>query len=116
VTYSLFGRLHRWISLFALVVILFLGITGWLGWIIWVVLLLLLGIDHPPTLDRFSSLDPRRKLYGWCTVGLFALTFIPVPISTSERVIIPAAEVTEVAYDPGSVVETHRPLRFLYQP
>jgi membrane-associated protease RseP (regulator of RpoE activity) len=98
VVYSLFGRSHRWISRISLVVILLLGFQGWQGWFVWVVLLSLLGVDHPPTLDLFSSLDPRRRLYGWCTVGLFVLTFIPVPITMTERPAIPAGEATPIAY------------------
>jgi membrane-associated protease RseP (regulator of RpoE activity) len=85
IAYSLFGRYHRWISRAFLLVILVLGFQGWQGWFIWAVLLSMLGVDHPPTLDLFSSLDLRRKLCGWLTVGLFLLTFIPVPLAVVER-------------------------------
>jgi membrane-associated protease RseP (regulator of RpoE activity) len=98
VVYSLFGVHHRWIARAFLVAILLLGVQYWPGWFVWFLLLLLLGVDHPPTLDLFSSLDPRRKLYAWCTVGLFVLTFIPVPITISEPLPFPAGETTLVAY------------------
>lgn len=96
VAYSLFGRYHRWVSRAFLLVILVLGFQGWQGWFIWAVLLSMLGVDHPPTLDLFSSLDFRRKLYGWLTVVLFALTFIPVPLTVPKRP--PMGETMAVSY------------------
>jgi len=98
VIYSLFGRLHRWISRGFLVVIFFLGFHGWLGWFFWVGLLAFLGVDHPPTHDFFSSLDLRRKVYAWSTVILFALTFMPVPFSVSEPPILQDEEAVPIAY------------------
>jgi membrane-associated protease RseP (regulator of RpoE activity) len=115
VMYSLFGRWHRWISRVSLIAILMLGFQGWQGWFVWVVLLSMLGVDHPPTLDLYASLDPRRKLYAWCTVGLFILTFMPVPISMAERPTIPRGEVTHVAYYPAQSTTT-RTFTFLYRP
>jgi membrane-associated protease RseP (regulator of RpoE activity) len=115
VTYSLFGRSHRWISRVALVGILLLGFEGWQGWFFWVALLSVLGVDHPPTLDLASPLDPRRKVYAWCTVGLFALTFMPVPISLADRPDIPSGEVTHIVYRPSSPTGM-RPLTFVYRP
>jgi hypothetical protein len=95
--------------------ILLLGFQGWQGWFVWVVLLSLLGVDHPPTLDLYASLDPRRKLYAWCTVGLFALTFMPVPISVAERSAIPPSEATHIAYYTGPTTAS-RTFTFLYRP
>ena len=115
VAYSLFGRTHRWISRLSLVGILFLGFQGWEGWFFWVVLLFVLGIDHPPTLDLTAPLDPRRRLYAWSTIGLFALTFIPVPISIVDRPELPVGEVTHITYahvQPAPV----RPFTFVYHP
>jgi hypothetical protein len=83
------------------VVIAVLGAHGWTGWFFWIGLLALLGIDHPPTQDFISSLDPRRKIYAWCTVGLFILTFMPVPISQIDPVHIPDAERVPVTYAPN---------------
>lgn len=100
VVYSLFGRLHRWISRGFLIVIFFLGFHGWLGWFFWVGLLAFLGVDHPPTHDSFSSLDLRRKVYAWSTVVLFVLTFMPVPLSFSESSTPPDEETISIAYIP----------------
>ena len=115
VAYSLFGRSHRWISRLSLIGILLLGFQGWEGWFFWIVLLFLLGIDHPPTMDLASPLDPRRRLYAWGTIGLFVLTFMPVPISMVDRPQIPAGELTHIKYSypqPAPV----RPFTFVYHP
>ncbi len=84
VAYALFGPYHRWISRLFLLVILSLGFLGWQGWFVWAVLLAVLGVDHPPVLNAFLILDFRRRLYGLLTVGLFILTFIPVPLTIEE--------------------------------
>jgi len=115
VAYALFGRPHRWISRFSVAGILLLGFQGWEGWFFWVVLLALLGLDHPPTLDLTSPLDPRRRLYAWGTIALFALTFIPVPISMVEQPEFPTGEVTHISArhtQPAPV----RPFTFVYHP
>jgi membrane-associated protease RseP (regulator of RpoE activity) len=115
VMYSLFGRWHRWISRGSLIAILFLGFHGWVGWFMWVALLSMLGVDHPPTLDLHSSLDPRRKVYAWCTVVLFVLTFMPVPISLADRPALPSGEVTHVAYQSERPLAS-RSFTFVYRP
>jgi membrane-associated protease RseP (regulator of RpoE activity) len=117
VVYSLVGRLHRWVARAFLVFIAVLGANGWTGWFFWVGLLALLGIDHPPTRDFISSLDPRRKVYAWCTVGLFVLTFMPVPISQIDPVDIPNAERIPVTYSPSRPESSREPSFLLvYRP
>jgi membrane-associated protease RseP (regulator of RpoE activity) len=81
VAYALLGSVHRWPARAFLAFITVLGFYGWPGWFIWALLLLLLGVDHPPTVDRVTPLDPRRRRAAWATVGLFVATFIPVPFS-----------------------------------
>ena len=103
VIYSLFGTSHRWIGRAFIGVIFVLGYWYWFGWFVWIVLLFVLGVDHPPTRDVLSPLDPRRKLYAWCTVGLFGLTFIPAPITLSEPAPFPTGEVTPITYQSAPV-------------
>jgi len=81
VSYALFGRLHRWPARAFLLVIIVLGFQGWHGWFLWTALLLVLGVNHPPTLDQSTPLDPRRRLAAWATLVLFVITFIPVPFA-----------------------------------
>lgn len=115
ITYSLFGRSHRWISRLALVGILFLGFQGWEGWFFWVAMLALLGLDHPPTLDLTSPLDPRRRFYAWSTIALFALTFMPVPLSMTEHPETPSEEMTQIGYSQSQPASA-RALIFVYRP
>ncbi len=88
VTYALFPRRHRTISMLFVVscvlmvlVPLALGQSFWGGWLVWAVLSVALGLGHPSTIDRDTPLNPRRALAAWATVALFIVTFSPVPLS-----------------------------------
>ncbi len=91
VCYALFGRQHRVTARVFLLVIAALGFAGWNGWFLWTFLLLFLGVDHPPTLDTHTTLDPVRRTAAWATLALFVLTFIPVPFSIVEPPPSPSA-------------------------
>ncbi len=80
VIYSLFGRRHRWIARGFLLALLALGFLGWAGWFVWAVLVTFAGIDHPPTADRETPLDPLRTVFAWATLALFLATLVPVPV------------------------------------
>ncbi len=91
VVYALFGRAHRKIARVFFVVVLFLGFLGWQGWFLWALLLgFVLRVDHPDTPDHDTPLDPVRKVAAWATIGIFILTFMPVPLSVLDAV--PAAQ------------------------
>lgn len=79
VVYALLGRRHRWVARVAVVGIIGLAFLGWQGWGLWAVLVTVLGVDHPPTIDD-TPLDPARRIAAWLTIGLFAITFMPVPL------------------------------------
>ena len=88
VIYALFGRRHRTISrlvvvacLVMVVVPFALGKSYWPGWLFWAVLLFAFGLGHPVTADVDTPLDPLRRFAAWATIGLFILTFSPVPFS-----------------------------------
>ena len=52
---------------------------SWLGWILWAfVLWRMIGVSHPPT-DNDHPLDGLRTVYGWASIGVFVVTFMPVP-------------------------------------
>lgn len=97
VIYALFGQRYIWVSRLSLVAILSLGVTRWWdGWLIWGLLLLFMGTRHPPPLDPYTPLDPKRKFVGWFLLATLAVTFIPVPFSVQEP------EVHEERYLPES--------------
>jgi len=84
VVYAMFGRRHRWIARGFLLFTVAVGFLGWYGWFLWAMLMVVVGLDHPPTMDPVTDLDPARRLGGWLTLLLFVATFIPVPITSLE--------------------------------
>jgi membrane-associated protease RseP (regulator of RpoE activity) len=81
VVYALVGEKQKKISKIVFAGLLALGIFGWEGWLFWALLLWIMGFRHPPPLEWWVPLDWKRKVLGWVTLAVFALTFIPVPFS-----------------------------------
>jgi membrane-associated protease RseP (regulator of RpoE activity) len=81
VVYALVGEKQKKISKIVFAGLLALGIFGWEGWFFWALLLWIMGFRHPPPLEWWVPLDWKRKVVGWITLAVFALTFIPVPFS-----------------------------------
>jgi membrane-associated protease RseP (regulator of RpoE activity) len=82
VLYALFGRgrardLSRLVSAALLLAGVFVS-WNWFVW--WLLTRFLVRLGHPPALDE-EPLDPRRKAIAWLSLLLFALTFVPVPVS-----------------------------------
>jgi deoxycytidylate deaminase/Zn-dependent protease len=116
VVYALFGRGHRLISRLALVLLVFLGFqTRYEGWFFFAIVVSALGVDHPLPADPYTPLDPVRRLLGWLTLVMFAMTFMRVPVDVVEpqiRFEDPAVEASNrapgvvsdigVRYEPGT--------------
>ncbi|MDQ7784459.1 MAG: site-2 protease family protein [Desulfomonilaceae bacterium] len=82
VVYALFGpRRARIVSLLAFGCLIPLGIWLWLGWLLFGTLALFIGLRHPPPLDSYTPLDRRGRVIGWTAIIIFAMTFIPAPIT-----------------------------------
>ena len=89
VVYSLLGgRVHRivsrlcWAGTALMVIVPYaLGYDFWFGWLIWFGLVFFLGLGHPSTVDAHTPLDRDRRVMAWATIGLFILTFTPVPFA-----------------------------------
>ncbi len=79
VAYAVFGRRQRVFARVVTAILFLLGLFGWTGWLVWVALLFFLGLNHPPVVYEWVSLDARRKAVGWITIILFVATFTPVP-------------------------------------
>lgn len=80
IVYSLFGRrqgLAAGLMAAALVPLSLL----WQGWIIWLALIYFVGFRHPSVLLEEIPLTRARWVLGWLTIGIFILTFTPVPLS-----------------------------------
>jgi len=79
--YSLFGKSAA--ERFFPFIVSGLGLMGffWNGWWLWAALVFLLGRRHAEPLDQVTELDPKRRWLGYLALGVFILTFIPVPIT-----------------------------------
>jgi membrane-associated protease RseP (regulator of RpoE activity) len=85
VVYALLGRRHRWVSRVALLLLLLLGFwSRYEGWFFFAIAVSILGVDHPPTADSATPLDPKRRLLAWLTVIMFLATFMRVPVDVVE--------------------------------
>jgi membrane-associated protease RseP (regulator of RpoE activity) len=59
-----------------------LGLLWW-GWWAWAVVVLLVNrgrVAHPTVLQRAPPIGPRRRALGWVLIGMFFVTFVPVPL------------------------------------
>ena len=79
IVYALFGpkslRIYRvGVLLFAVYALIFNP-----GWVLLVILLFFFGLKHPPPLDDFTPLDPRRRLIGILMLIIFFSSFMPSP-------------------------------------
>jgi len=81
VSYALFPKYHRYVSLGCLGLLLVCGLVFWYGWLMWAVLLAFLGWRHPPPFHDWVPLDRRRQILGFVTILVFILTFSPRPFS-----------------------------------
>ena len=81
VSYVLFGNKAKNFFWPVVLGLLALGLlTGATTWLIWVGLLFFFGRRHAEPLDAVTELDPRRKILAICTLLLFFLVFVPIPL------------------------------------
>lgn len=80
ILYAATGRLQRRL---ALPLWLGLGLMAllWPGWLLWCAIVLFMGLPHPPVRDEEIPLDRRRRVLAWIALGVFLLSFMPVPLS-----------------------------------
>ena len=90
VTYAILGkRGHRRAAGGIFLLMCVLAIVAyrqyqWAGWFVYVLLLgLLLGLKHPPVVDEDEPIGSARIVIGLVGLIVFALTFMPFPISFS---------------------------------
>lgn len=84
VAYAMFGRRHAWVARVTIGVLVILGYFQWPGWFVWAMFPLLIGLDHPPTVEDWVPVRGWRRLGGWLTLGMFVLIFMPNPIQWRE--------------------------------
>lgn len=81
VAYALWGERQRAMALAVIPILLALGFMGWPGWFIWAGMAGLIGLAHPPVLDPEAALGRVRVWVGWGALGIFIVTFAPIPFS-----------------------------------
>lgn len=79
VAYAVIGPKQRVVAKVIIAVLVIIGITGWSGWLLWAGILFIMGLNHPPVVYDWIPLDRKRKVIGWLTLLIFAMTFTPVP-------------------------------------
>jgi membrane-associated protease RseP (regulator of RpoE activity) len=79
ISYALFGRKSRLISLIAIAVMAFITIFYNPGWLLLLILMILFGFRHPAPMDDQTPLDARRKWIGALAFLAFLLSFTPTP-------------------------------------
>ncbi|HKP38059.1 MAG TPA: site-2 protease family protein [Pyrinomonadaceae bacterium] len=86
-TFSVFGRtVHHWIGVVAFVAMAATSILGWMwhgspsGFVYVVLLAVMLRVRHPEP-QQMEPLGVRRIIVGIVTVIVFALCFLPFPIT-----------------------------------
>jgi membrane-associated protease RseP (regulator of RpoE activity) len=79
IAFALLGNKHKYLSIFLVITLAFLGIFYWEGWALWAVLMLILGIKHPPILYWEFPINSKRRFIGFISLLIFIVTFIPEP-------------------------------------
>jgi membrane-associated protease RseP (regulator of RpoE activity) len=86
-TFAVFGQLaHRWIGKIAFVTMAVISVLGWIwhgspsGFVYVVLLAVMLRVRHPPPM-QVEPLGPMRVAIGIITLIVFALCFLPFPIT-----------------------------------
>jgi len=79
ILFSVFPRLHKWISLAVVVVLVPLAWYRWMGWLIWAVVLWLTS-RHPPIPNR-PKIPATRKWFAVLAIAMLALAFTAAPLT-----------------------------------
>jgi len=86
IAYALLGRYARYLTQAIIVVLVLLAVVfRWWGWLLWAGLIFLFGRRQALPLDDVTRLKPWQMLLACLMMGIFVLTFVPVPF----RVIAP---------------------------
>jgi membrane-associated protease RseP (regulator of RpoE activity) len=80
ILYSFTGRLHRFVTIGFLLLLLVAGRFFWYGWFLWA-FLLFFARRHPSIYDE-TPLDPVRRRLGWLALAIFLLCFSIAPFES----------------------------------
>lgn len=81
IAYSLFGKKSELIAKWAFAPLIPLGYFSY-NWVLWAILIFFfVKLKHPPVVDEDAPLKPFHRKLGYISLGIFILTFTPVPFS-----------------------------------
>ncbi len=79
ILFSVFPKLHRWVSLAVVFALVPLAKYCWIGWLLWAVVLWLTS-RHPPIPNR-PRISTGRKWFAVFAIAMLGLAFTPTPIT-----------------------------------
>lgn len=82
ILYALSPKRHLLAARGFVIALIPLGLA-WSGWWVWAAVVLALHrgrVGHPSVIQQGPGIGSRRSLLGWLLIGMFFLTFVPVPI------------------------------------
>ena len=77
---AILGDRAKYLSYFAILAMLALGLIVYEGWLIIALFIMLLGARHPPPLNDITKLGMKRLAVGVVAVVVFITAFVPEPI------------------------------------
>ena len=79
ILFSVFPKLHRWVSLAVVIALVPLAKYCWIGWLLWAVVLWL--TSHHPAISSRREISKGRKWLAVFAIVMLALSFSPTPIT-----------------------------------
>lgn len=79
ILFSVFPKLHRWVSLAVVFALIPLAKYCWIGWLLWAVVLWL--TSHHPPIARRPEISTARKWFAVLVIAMLALSFTPAPLT-----------------------------------
>jgi Zn-dependent protease len=81
ILFSVFPRLHRWVTLAVVFALVPLAKYYWVGWLVWAVVLWL--TSQHPSIPRRPGISTQRKWLAVFAVVMLAMSFTPAPFTHS---------------------------------
>jgi hypothetical protein len=79
ILFSVFPKLHRWVSLAVVIALVPLAWYRWMGWLVWAVVLWL--TSYHPSIPNRPGMSKARKWLAVFAIAMLALAFAPTPIT-----------------------------------
>ncbi len=81
VLYAVLGERARTVGRVMVGGLVVLGFFASFTWLMWAFLgWKIVGTRHPPVSDPYEPLGPGRRAIAWCSLAMFVVTFVPVPM------------------------------------